>query len=225
MNGEARSENRGMTDTDGSLKKVLIEAKNLGLNIGITAAGEKKFIYSPLNPTPCLYAVLSGQVGVFLRSGHHGLSCCSRIVKPDMLFGLEHITNDNDRLLSAKPLAGPAKVARFTPKQFKKLFDRSTAFNMLALESFADALMQTYDFTEMLAFENLPKQVLQILERLSNGSGAVKMAHQGLADMLATYRETVSAILRGLKSKGVVRGQNYRRIELDRNRLAEELAL
>ena len=38
-------------------------------------------------------------------------------------------------------------------------------------------------------------------------------SHQSLADMLGTYRETISAILRGFKGDGLVE-LGYRKIEL-----------
>ena len=77
----------------------------------------------------------------------------------------------------------------------------------------------------MFAFDGIRKKILRTLEKLMNKKDIVRMTHQGLAEMLATYRETVSEILRNVKSEGVVRGQSYGRIDLDRIRLREELPL
>jgi CRP/FNR family transcriptional regulator len=49
---------------------------------------------------------------------------------------------------------------------------------------------------------------------LANGSRAIRgTSHQALADMLGTYRETISAILRSFKDDGLVE-LGYRKIEL-----------
>ena len=44
-------------------------------------------------------------------------------------------------------------------------------------------------------------------------TGPIRTSHQSLADMLGTYRETVSTILRGFKADGMVE-LGYRRISV-----------
>ena len=66
---------------------------------------------------------------------------------------------------------------------------------------------------EEVAYKKLPQRLAKLLLDLSmnNDKGTIRTSHQSLADMLGTYRETVSTILRGFKADGMVE-LGYRRI-------------
>ena len=67
---------------------------------------------------------------------------------------------------------------------------------------------------EEVAYKRLPERLAGLLLELANGGKAIRgTSHQALADMLGTYRETISAILRGFKDDGLVE-LGYRKIEL-----------
>ncbi len=67
---------------------------------------------------------------------------------------------------------------------------------------------------EEVAFERLPERLAWLLLDLACGGRFVTAtSHNSLADMLGTYRETVSAILRDFKATGLVK-LGYRKIEL-----------
>ena len=67
---------------------------------------------------------------------------------------------------------------------------------------------------EEVAFQRLRERLAWLLLDLSSGRRFVDaVSHQALADMLGTYRETISAILRDFKAVGLVE-LGYRRIEL-----------
>jgi CRP-like cAMP-binding protein len=67
---------------------------------------------------------------------------------------------------------------------------------------------------EEVAYKRLPERLAGLLLELANGGRAIRgTSHQALADMLGTYRETISAILRGFKDDGLVE-LGYRKIEL-----------
>lgn len=81
------------------------------------------------------------------------------------------------------------------------------------LQTFGRRLRQVEDRLEEVAYKKLPQRLAKLLLDLSNSSerGAIRTSHQSLADMLGTYRETVSTILRGFKADGMVE-LGYRRI-------------
>lgn len=64
-----------------------------------------------------------------------------------------------------------------------------------------------------MAYKKLPQRLAKLLLDMSNSSdrNTIRTSHQSLADMLGTYRETVSTIFRGFKADGLVE-LGYRRI-------------
>jgi CRP-like cAMP-binding protein len=67
---------------------------------------------------------------------------------------------------------------------------------------------------EEVAYKRLPERLAGLLLELANGGRQIRgTSHQSLADMLGTYRETISAILRSFKDDGLVE-LGYRKIEL-----------
>jgi CRP-like cAMP-binding protein len=81
------------------------------------------------------------------------------------------------------------------------------------LQTFGRRLRQVEDRLEEVAYKKLPQRLAKLLLDLSNNNDrtAIRTSHQSLADMLGTYRETVSTILRGFKADGMVE-LGYRRI-------------
>jgi CRP-like cAMP-binding protein len=83
------------------------------------------------------------------------------------------------------------------------------------LQTFGRRLRQVEDRLEEVAYKKLPQRLAKLLLDLSSGDNntAIRTSHQSLADMLGTYRETVSTILRSFKSDGMVE-LGYRRIHV-----------
>lgn len=81
------------------------------------------------------------------------------------------------------------------------------------LQTFGRRLRQVEDRLEEVAYKKLPQRLAKLLLDLapSNDEDAIQASHQSLADMLGTYRETVSTILRGFKADGIV-DLGYRQI-------------
>jgi CRP/FNR family transcriptional regulator len=66
-----------------------------------------------------------------------------------------------------------------------------------------------------VAYRWLPERLAAELIRQSRyaGSNQIRLSHQSLADILGTYRETISAILRDFREAGWVK-LGYRRITI-----------
>lgn len=83
------------------------------------------------------------------------------------------------------------------------------------LQTFGWRLRQVEDRLEEVAYKKLPQRLARLLLDLASGSDrtTIRTSHQALADMLGTYRETVSTILRTFKKEGLVE-LGYRRINV-----------
>lgn len=83
------------------------------------------------------------------------------------------------------------------------------------LQTFGRRLRQVEDRLEEVAYKKLPQRLARLLLDLGAGPDKtqIRTSHQSLADMLGTYRETISTILRGFKKDGLVE-LGYRRISV-----------
>ena len=98
--------------------------------------------------------------------------------------------------------------------QAQALAVRYPVVNWGLLQTVGQRLAQVEDRMEEVAYKRLPERLAGLLLDLANGGRNIRgTSHQALADMLGTYRETISAILRGFKDNGLVE-LGYRKIEL-----------
>ena len=99
-------------------------------------------------------------------------------------------------------------------KQAQTLAVRYPVLSWGLLQTIGQRLAQVENRMEEVAYKRLPERLAGLLLELANGGWAIRgTSHQALADMLGTYRETISAILRGFKDDGLVE-LGYRKIEL-----------
>ncbi len=76
---------------------------------------------------------------------------------------------------------------------------------------------------ETLAFKNISARLAALLLRLQQNNCVDGQTHQDLAEMIGTYRETVTQMLNDFKSRGMIAIQRKRIEILDAPRL-ERLA-
>ena len=89
--------------------------------------------------------------------------------------------------------------------QAQELFLRHAELRWGMLRSAGDRLAQVENLLEEVAFERLPERLAWLLLDLACGGRFITaISHNSLANMLGTYRETVSVILRGFKAAGLV---------------------
>jgi CRP-like cAMP-binding protein len=77
------------------------------------------------------------------------------------------------------------------------------------LETLGDRLFRAEERLEEVTFKRLPARVAGLLMRLDHEHGATGVikgyTHQSLADMLGTYRETVTQTLNEFKNAKLIR--------------------
>jgi CRP/FNR family transcriptional regulator, cyclic AMP receptor protein len=97
----------------------------------------------------------------------------------------------------------------------RELAQRHPVLGWGLLQTVGKRLTQVENHLEDVAYKRLPERLAGLLlELVDNKQGMITgTSHQSLADNLGTYRETVSAILRGFKKGGLVE-LGYRRIRI-----------
>lgn len=161
-----------------------------------------------------VYILISGMVQLVVTS-NEGRSLVTARLTPGAVFG-------EDALLELGPSADvcvqaiePCTVWRLNRDQASFFVDRHPVIGLGLLRTFGRRLAQVENRLEDVAYKRLPERLAgEILRqrRLAN-SEQIRISHQALADILGTYRETISAILRDFKRENWVE-LGYRRITI-----------
>jgi CRP/FNR family cyclic AMP-dependent transcriptional regulator len=159
-----------------------------------------------------LFSLMKGRVQL-IREGPNGRRLALATLGPGAMFGEGALLGAMDPSVTAIALTDC--IVWIVPElQAQALAVRYPAVSWGLLQTVGQRLAQVEDRMEEVAYKRLPERLAGLLLDLANGGRNIRgTSHQALADMLGTYRETVSAILRGFKDDGLVE-LGYRKIEL-----------
>jgi CRP/FNR family cyclic AMP-dependent transcriptional regulator len=159
-----------------------------------------------------LYTLMKGRVQL-IREGPNGRRLAIAALGPGAMFGEGALLQAEDPTVKAVALTDCIIWTVGAP-QAQELVMRYPVLSWGMLQTVGERLVQVENRMEEVAYKRLPERLAGLLLELSNGGRAIRgTSHQALADMLGTYRETISAILRGFKDAGLVE-LGYRKIEL-----------
>jgi CRP/FNR family cyclic AMP-dependent transcriptional regulator len=148
-----------------------------------------------------------------IREGPNGRRLAVATLGPGSMFGEKSLLGASDT--GVKAVALTDCIVWMVPQpQAQTLALRYPVLSWGLLQTIGQRLVQVENRMEEVAYKRLPERLAGLLLELANGGRAIRgTSHQALADMLGTYRETISAILRGFKDAGLVE-LGYRKIEL-----------
>lgn len=199
-----------------SLPQILIELRedDIEFKRAITAhsfrAGQTVAEPDVLNLN--LFTLMKGRVQL-VREGPNGRRLAVATLGPGSMFGEKSLLGSADPDVKAVALTD-CIVWTVPQPQAQALAMRYPVLSWGLLQTIGQRLAQVENRMEEVAYKRLPERLAGLLLELSNGGRAIRgTSHQALADMLGTYRETISAILRGFKDDGLVE-LGYRKIEL-----------
>jgi CRP-like cAMP-binding protein len=159
-----------------------------------------------------LFTLMKGRVQL-VREGPNGRRLAIATLGPGAMFGEGALLGASEPAVKAMALTD-CVVWMVPEPHAQALALRYPALSWGLLQTVGLRLAQVEDRMEEVAYKRLPERLAGLLLELAQGSKAIRgTSHQALADMLGTYRETISAILRGFKDDGLVE-LGYRRIEL-----------
>jgi len=159
-----------------------------------------------------LYTLMKGRVQL-IREGPNNRRLAIATLGPGSMFGEGALLGAVDPTVKAVALTDCILWMVPAP-QAQMLALRYPILSWGLLQTVGQRLAQVENRMEDVAYKRLPERLAGLLLELANGGRAIRgTSHQSLADMLGTYRETISAILRGFKDDGLVE-LGYRKIEL-----------
>ncbi len=159
-----------------------------------------------------LFTLMKGRVQL-IREGPNNRRLAIATLGPGAVFGEGALLGAVD--WSVKAVALTDCVVWMVPApQAEALAFRYPVLSWGLLQTVGQRLAQVENRMEEVAYKRLPERLAGLLLELANGGRLIRgTSHQSLADMLGTYRETISAILRSFKDEGLVE-LGYRKIEL-----------
>jgi CRP/FNR family cyclic AMP-dependent transcriptional regulator len=169
-------------------------------------------VAEPENLSRNLFTMMKGRVQL-IREGPNGRRLAMASLGPGAIFGEGALVGATDPCVKAVALTD-CVIWMVPAPQAEALAFRYPILSWGLLQTVGQRLAQVENRMEEVAYRRLPERLAGLLLELANGGSLIRgTSHQSLADMLGTYRETISAILRGFKDDGLV-DLGYRKIEL-----------
>jgi len=165
--------------------------------------------------TQYLYIVIKGLVQILITSKEDRRLVTS-VLGPGAMFGEESVFEfaQQGPTYCAQTVL-PSTLWRIPANQAQDLLIKHPELRLAMLRTFGLRLVQVENRLEEMAYRWLPERLAAELIRRSRyaDSNQIRLSHQALADILGTYRETISAILRDFREAGWVK-LGYRRITI-----------
>lgn len=171
-----------------------------------------------------LYILMSGSIQLVVTN-KEGRSLVTATLAPGAVFGEDALINLGGSTVVCAQAVEPCVVWQLDADQARTFTNRHPILGLGMLRTFGRRLAQVENRLEDVAYKRLPERLAGelIRQRRHSSDDQIRISHQALADILGTYRETISAILRDFKREGWVE-LGYRRITLKNSKSLAELA-
>ncbi len=165
-------------------------------------AGETVSRSRDMANTFCL--VVHGRVQLF-RTARGGRRFAVAILGPGSMFGEESLLGGLQVGTYAVSL-DRCTLWIFSTHRALELSSTNAMFGFGLMQAMGQRLMETENRLEQLAYSTVASRLAALLLELGGGDteGAVCATHQQLADMLGTWRETISKTLQDFRRRGLV---------------------
>ena len=162
-----------------------------------------------------LCLVLRGRVQI-LRRAHSGRSFVTATVGPGSMLGEQSLLGGQKPGTLAVALE-PCTVWLFSAHRAREICAANPMFGFGLMQAIGQRVKEAEDRLEDMAYRNVPSRLAALLLELGGDDPGlvVRATHHELADMLGTWRETISKTLQDFRSKGWVTSGRRRVILLD----------
>ena len=183
------------------------EMEIIGLKTRLMSYQAGHLFYLPDDSTEVLYILKHGQVELY-RMSPEGRRVVVAILQPGAIFGQMALVGQHLRQTYAEAL-DDCIICIWSRADVERLILEQPRVALRFLETMGQRLVRVEERLEEATFKRIPARIASLLIELDvqqGGSGVVKgFTHQHLADMLGTYRETVTQTLNNFKSDELIR--------------------
>lgn len=151
-----------------------------------------------------LFLLKKGRVQI-VRETADGKRLVAAVLGPETFFGEMALVGQRFPQDSTAEALDDAVVCVMSRHDVERLILAHPKVGLRFLERVGARLAETQAMVEDFAFKPVAARLAGVLLRLAGSdTAAVEVSHQELADMVATYRETVTVTLHDFKARGLV---------------------
>jgi CRP-like cAMP-binding protein len=169
-----------------------------------------------------LWLLVRGRVQLF-RMTDNGRRFVVATLEPGSVFGGESLLGDPKQTTWAVALE-PCTVWIFSAQRVVELSTANAMFGFGLMQAMGQRVTEAERRLERMAYSTISARLAALLLELGGDEPdmTVRTTHRELADMLGTWRETISKTLQDFRCRGLVASRHRRLTLLDREGLALE---
>jgi CRP-like cAMP-binding protein len=169
-----------------------------------------------------LYLVVSGRVQLY-RTTRDGRRFVIATLGPGSIFGEESILGGEAFGAYAVALE-PCTIWVMPRKQALEISSTNAMFGFGLMQAMGQRVVEAENRLEQMAYSTIASRLAALLLELAGNDpdGVVHATHQELADMLGTWRETISKTLQDFRRRGLVASGRRQLTLLDKEGLESE---
>jgi CRP/FNR family cyclic AMP-dependent transcriptional regulator len=181
------------------------EIQRLAETTTMVTVSKGRVIYRPGEYNAALFLLKRGRVQI-VRESADGKRLVLATLGAETFFGEMALIGQRFPYDSSAEALEEAVVCVLSRHDLERLILEHPKVGLRFLEQISARLLETELIVEDFAFKSVPARLAGVLLRLVETAGdrAVEASHQELADMIATYRETVTLTLNRFQDQGLV---------------------
>jgi CRP/FNR family transcriptional regulator, cyclic AMP receptor protein len=212
---------RNVTNIFGRLAQ---QNKAVGESFVVRSFQAGEVIGEPDERNRSLFLVASGRVQLYrtTRDGHRFVIAT---LGPGSMFGEESLLGGESLDTYAVALE-PCTIWTMPRQEAIEISSHEAMFGFGLIQAMGQRLVEAENRLEQMAYSTISGRLAALLLDLAEGDqhNVVHATHQELADMLGTWRETISKTLQDFRRRGLVASGRRQLTILDKEGLEEEAA-
>ncbi len=181
------------------------EVERLAETTTMVTVSKGRVIYRPGEYNAALFLLKKGRVNI-VRESADGKRLILATLGPATFFGEMALLGQRFPQDSTAEALEDSVVCVLSRRDLERLVLEHPKVGLRFLEQVSARLLETEAIVEDFAFKPVPARLAGLLLRQAEASGdrTIHASHQELADMVATYRETVTLTLNQFQDQGLV---------------------
>ena len=185
-------------------------------------------IYSPEDEAGSIYLLEEGKIKLS-KVANDGKEITIAVLQGGDVFGELSMTDGETYDVFAEVLED-ARVCIIAREKFAELVRQKPEIALMLIRSLSERLRNAESQIEDLVFRSVPARVASLMVKLAEEHGRVsregitidlRLTHQDIANMVGATRETVTNVLNGLRSDGIIDIEQKRVRILSQERLQD----
>lgn len=195
------------------------ELQELDRMTAMTTCERGRVFYAPEETGEVLFLLKRGRVQIY-RLSTEGKKFVITTLESGTVFGEMALVGQGMYSTFAESVE-PCTLCALSRRDVEMILAKYPRVAIRLLESVGRRLTDAEERLEDIAFKSIPARLASLLLKIQKDKFIDGETHQTLAEMIGTYRETITQTLNEFKSQGLI-GIQRKRIEiLDSDRLAQ----